>query len=189
MEDVIDAGEEKLSKAQKKKLNKKLKSADGSAVATGEAAAETPSTTPASAAPSKKEKKKEKKEVAVKEAIREAAKEGAKEGAKEAAKEAAKPKGAEQELAGGLKLRDAKVGAGKTAKKGNTVGMRYIGKLQNGKVFDSNTKGKPVSGLFICVLMSPLTLGSSSPSTLARVRSSRAGTRASSAWRLVASAC
>ncbi|KAF7361795.1 Peptidylprolyl isomerase [Mycena venus] len=38
---------------------------------------------------------------------------------------------------------NTKVGTGPAAKKGNTVSMRYIGKLQNGKIFDSNTKGKP----------------------------------------------
>jgi len=30
------------------------------------------------------------------------------------------------------------------AKSGKKVGMRYIGKLDNGKVFDSNTKGAPL---------------------------------------------
>lgn len=50
----------------------------------------------------------------------------------------------EKELPGGIKIIDFKVGTGPAAKKGNTVGMRYIGKLQNGKVFDSNKKGKPV---------------------------------------------
>ncbi|KAK0461201.1 uncharacterized protein EV420DRAFT_1762506 [Desarmillaria tabescens] len=52
---------------------------------------------------------------------------------------------AEKELPGGLKIKDSKVGTGPQAKKGNTVQMRYIGKLTNGKVFDSNTKGKPFS--------------------------------------------
>lgn len=54
-----------------------------------------------------------------------------------------KQAGVERELAGGTKTKDTKVGTGPMAKKGNTVSMRYIGKLQNGKVFDSNTKGKP----------------------------------------------
>ncbi|KIJ49711.1 hypothetical protein M422DRAFT_777627 [Sphaerobolus stellatus SS14] len=48
-----------------------------------------------------------------------------------------------KELSGGLKYRDVKVGSGKQAKAGNTVSMRYIGKLTSGKIFDSNTKGKP----------------------------------------------
>jgi len=48
-----------------------------------------------------------------------------------------------KELAGGVKVKDAKIGTGPEAKKGNTVSLRYIGKLQTGKIFDSNTKGKP----------------------------------------------
>ncbi|KAF7376243.1 Peptidylprolyl isomerase [Mycena sanguinolenta] len=50
---------------------------------------------------------------------------------------------AEREVAGGVKIKDTKVGTGPAAKKGHTVSMRYIGKLQSGKIFDSNTKGKP----------------------------------------------
>jgi len=48
-----------------------------------------------------------------------------------------------RELPNGLKIQDAKIGDGPQAKKGMKVSMRYIGKLPNGKVFDSNTKGKP----------------------------------------------
>lgn len=43
----------------------------------------------------------------------------------------------------GVKIEDKKVGSGSAAKKGNRVGMRYIGKLNDGKVFDSNKKGPP----------------------------------------------
>ncbi|KAM7223215.1 hypothetical protein V8F06_001428 [Rhypophila decipiens] len=45
----------------------------------------------------------------------------------------------------GVTIDDRKVGTGRTAKNGDRVGMRYIGKLQNGKVFDSNKKGAPFS--------------------------------------------
>jgi FK506-binding nuclear protein len=45
----------------------------------------------------------------------------------------------------GLIITDTKLGTGATAKKGSRLGMRYIGKLSNGTVFDSNTSGKPVS--------------------------------------------
>ena len=38
-----------------------------------------------------------------------------------------------------------KSGTGPTAKAGNRVSMRYVGKLQNGSIFDANTKGKPFS--------------------------------------------
>ena len=41
-------------------------------------------------------------------------------------------------------ITDSKVGEGPAAKSGKKVGMRYIGKLENGKVFDSNTKGAPL---------------------------------------------
>ncbi|KIM29798.1 hypothetical protein M408DRAFT_22668 [Serendipita vermifera MAFF 305830] len=43
----------------------------------------------------------------------------------------------------GLSVTDSKVGTGATAKKGSRLSMRYIGKLSNGKVFDSNTNGRP----------------------------------------------
>jgi FK506-binding nuclear protein len=45
----------------------------------------------------------------------------------------------------GVKIDDKKLGSGPAAKKGDRVGMRYIGKLVDGKVFDSNKKGKPFS--------------------------------------------
>ena len=53
-------------------------------------------------------------------------------------------KGATRELPSGLTIQDAKVGDGPQAKSGMKVNMRYVGKLLDGKVFDSNTKGKPV---------------------------------------------
>ncbi|KAK3341154.1 hypothetical protein B0T25DRAFT_557505 [Lasiosphaeria hispida] len=43
----------------------------------------------------------------------------------------------------GVTIDDRKVGAGRTVKSGDKVGMRYIGKLTNGKVFDANKKGAP----------------------------------------------
>ena len=46
-------------------------------------------------------------------------------------------------IQGGVQVLDHKVGAGPKAKAGDTVSMRYIGKLQNGKIFDKNIKGKP----------------------------------------------
>ncbi|BCR92749.1 peptidylprolyl isomerase fpr4 [Aspergillus chevalieri] len=45
----------------------------------------------------------------------------------------------------GVTIDDKKLGKGPAAKSGNTVAMRYIGKLEDGKVFDSNKKGKPFS--------------------------------------------
>jgi FK506-binding nuclear protein len=53
---------------------------------------------------------------------------------------AEKPKAAESKLGvkkvGGVTIDDKKIGTGAAAKKGDKVGMRYIGKLQDGKVFD-----------------------------------------------------
>ncbi|KAF2228011.1 hypothetical protein BDZ85DRAFT_210326 [Elsinoe ampelina] len=46
----------------------------------------------------------------------------------------------------GVTIDVKKVGSGEEAKKGDRVGMRYIGKfVKDGKVFDSNKKGKPFS--------------------------------------------
>ncbi|KAI0843030.1 hypothetical protein F5Y06DRAFT_256754 [Hypoxylon sp. FL0890] len=45
----------------------------------------------------------------------------------------------------GVTVDDRKIGSGRVAKKGNKVEVRYIGKLQDGKVFDANKKGKPFS--------------------------------------------
>jgi FK506-binding nuclear protein len=36
----------------------------------------------------------------------------------------------------GVKIDDKKLGKGPAAKSGNTVAMRYIGKFEDGKVFD-----------------------------------------------------
>lgn len=48
-----------------------------------------------------------------------------------------------KKLAGGVTIEDRTVGSGPTAQPGSRVSVRYIGKLLNGKMFDSNTKGKP----------------------------------------------
>ncbi|GAA5906833.1 hypothetical protein JCM8208_000052 [Rhodotorula glutinis] len=106
-----------LSKNQKKKLAKKQKTEDSEVVV------------PAAAAPAPK------KEAAA-----------AKKEEKPAAKKEEKKAGPKtQVIAGGLEITDSKVGTGAAAKSGNKVGMRYIGKLENGKVFDSNTKGAPLT--------------------------------------------
>ncbi|KAI1127705.1 hypothetical protein F5Y10DRAFT_242201 [Nemania abortiva] len=48
-------------------------------------------------------------------------------------------------VVGGVTIDDRKIGSGRAVKKGNRVDVRYIGKLTDGKVFDSNKKGKPFS--------------------------------------------
>ncbi|KAK2696077.1 FK506-binding protein 4 [Fusarium oxysporum] len=45
----------------------------------------------------------------------------------------------------GVTIDDRTIGNGRTVKNGDNVGVRYIGKLQNGKQFDANKKGKPFS--------------------------------------------
>ncbi|KIL68853.1 hypothetical protein M378DRAFT_184727 [Amanita muscaria Koide BX008] len=123
------------SKVEKK--NKKLKAADGKAVPADTGKKD-------EAKQEKKAKTDEKLEVEKKD---EKKKEGKKEkkGKKADAAEEQKAKSAEQELPGGLKFVDATTGEGPVAKKGNFVAMRYIGKLQSGKIFDKNVKGSPFS--------------------------------------------
>ncbi|PKS07937.1 hypothetical protein jhhlp_006548 [Lomentospora prolificans] len=58
-------------------------------------------------------------------------------------KAAEKPATKSVRVVQGVTIDDRKVGTGRGAKNGDTVGMRYIGKLQNGKQFDANKKGKP----------------------------------------------
>lgn len=66
---------------------------------------------------------------------------------KNAAKADDKPKPATGvKVVQGVTIDDKKTGTGPAAKAGDRIGMRYIGKLQkDGKVFDSNKKGKPFS--------------------------------------------
>jgi FK506-binding nuclear protein len=113
------------------KKAKKLKAENGAAV-------------PVSAdadAPKKGEKKKDKKAKKGESKEGDSKKEEDKAGD---AKQKQGDKGAVRELPSGLKIQDAKVGDGPQAKNGMRVNMRYVGKLADGKVFDSNTKGKPV---------------------------------------------
>lgn len=118
---------DKPSKADKKK-QKKLKAENGEAV-------EAPS-------PAKKEEKgKQEKE--------------GKEGKKDKKDKAEKKKAETKTVQGGVQIADHKVGSGPKAKNGDRVSVRYIGKLQNGKVFDQNKTGKPVSvGLYVCLIWS-----------------------------------
>jgi FK506-binding nuclear protein len=116
------------SPAKSDKKSKKLKAEDGKPVA-----AET-------------EKKKEvaEKEEAKEEGGKKEKKKDKKEKKKAANTEGEKPTLDKQTTAGGVIIEDFKIGTGPMAKKGNTLQMRYIGKLTNGKEFDKNTKGKPV---------------------------------------------
>ncbi|KAG2132436.1 uncharacterized protein EDB93DRAFT_905504 [Suillus bovinus] len=114
-DDAMDTDEQPAEKVSKKKKAKKQKGEDGKAI---------PVTVEEKAAEPKGEKEEKKVDK------------------KEKKKQKAEEK-AYKELAGGVKIRDVKSGDGKTAKNGARVSMRYIGKLQNGTVFDKNTQGKP----------------------------------------------
>lgn len=60
-----------------------------------------------------------------------------KESKKESKKDEGKPKASlGVKTVQGVKIDDKKLGSGPAAKKGSKVGMRYIGKLKDGKVFD-----------------------------------------------------
>jgi FK506-binding nuclear protein len=120
--DAMETDEVNLSKKQ----HKKLKAQDGKAVAT-----------------EKPEEKKEKTDKTEKKEEKKEKKEKKKKDKKEQGSDEKKDTSTTKELPSGIKIKDVKVGTGPQAKKGNTVSMRYIGKLQNGNVFDSNTKGKP----------------------------------------------
>ncbi|KAK3815298.1 MAG: hypothetical protein J3Q66DRAFT_314478 [Benniella sp.] len=61
----------------------------------------------------------------------------------DANKEEAKKKKDIKTLPSGLIIEDVKPGDGPRAKSGKKIGMRYIGRLENGKVFDKNVSGKP----------------------------------------------
>ena len=94
-------------------------------------------------APKKEAPKKEapKKETAKKEAPKK--EEPKKEAPKKEVKKEEPKKDNKKVLANGLVIEDVKVGTGAPAKSGKKIGMRYIGRLTNGKVFDKNTSGKP----------------------------------------------
>ncbi|KZV85029.1 hypothetical protein EXIGLDRAFT_775961 [Exidia glandulosa HHB12029] len=115
----------KLTKNQRKKLAKKLKGEDGEAVPVG------------GDTPAKDEKKAKKDTPSKKEKETPSKPSAAADGEKK------KKGGDERTLPSGLKIRDAKLGTGPAAKKGQRLQMRYIGKLPNGKIFDKNTSGSP----------------------------------------------
>ncbi|KAH9957933.1 hypothetical protein BC827DRAFT_1261454 [Russula dissimulans] len=120
-----------------KKKAKKLKAENGAAVPVSASAAD-------GDAPKKSDKKEKKDKKAAKKDVESKSSEPKKEAGQEAdAKQKQGDKDSLRELPNGLKIQDAKVGDGPQVKKGMKVSMRYVGKLPNGKIFDSNTKGKP----------------------------------------------
>jgi FK506-binding nuclear protein len=137
--------EEESSKAQKRpresdatdiptkstKKSKKLKAEDGKPVAVETDAVKEDEKAEAKEKSGKNEKKKNKKEKKKADGTSDTSGEK-------------KPTPAKKTIAGGIEIEDASIGTGPMAKKGNTVRMRYVGKLTNGKEFDKNTSGKPV---------------------------------------------
>lgn len=96
-------------------------------------------------APAKKEAPKKTEAAAKKEEPKktEAPAKKAVEAEKKSTEPAVAKKGVSKTLPSGLVITDTIVGTGPKAKRGKKISVRYIGKLKNGKVFDSNTKGKP----------------------------------------------
>ncbi len=141
-EPTTNGDEKPLTKSQKKKL-KKLKKNDGEA-----APVETPST-----ASKKPESKMEKKEAATngekKVQFAKNLEQGPTPSATPPSKDASKETTKEAKQTGGslgvkdmqgVTVDDRKLGSGPEAKKGSHVEMRYIGKLENGKVFDGSSR-------------------------------------------------
>lgn len=137
----------KLSKAEKKAL-KKLKKNDGGAAPI---APTTSSQTPESKKDAPATNGSEKKSVQFAKNLEQGPTPSATPPAKAADKKANNAKSSEKSGAAGvtniqgIEVDDRKLGSGPVAKKGSRIEMRYIGKLESGKVFDSNKKGKPFS--------------------------------------------
>lgn len=136
----------KLSKAEKKAL-KKLKKNDGVAAPVTPTASQTLEPKKEATATNGSEKK----SVQFAKNLEQGPTPSATPPAKAADKKADAVKSSNQSASLGVKdiqgvtVDDRKLGTGPAAKKGSRVEMRYIGKLESGKVFDSNKKGKPFS--------------------------------------------
>jgi FK506-binding nuclear protein len=124
----------KLTKAEKKKL-KKLKKNDGEAAPASTTSTDAKTAEPKEAATTNGEKKVQ---------FAKNLEQGPTPPTKSDKK--SEPKGTDGKATLGVKevqgviIDDRKLGTGPAAKKGNKVEMRYIGKLENGKVFDGKQK-------------------------------------------------
>lgn len=128
----------KLSKAEKKKAAKKLKNNEGEAAAAPAQVKKEAAETNGAGSDSDKKKVQFAKNL-----------EQGPTPSKAAAKADGKDKATSVSLGvkdmQGVSVDDRKIGTGPPAKKGSRLEMRYIGKLDSGKVFDSNKSGKPFS--------------------------------------------
>ncbi|KIW80311.1 hypothetical protein Z517_06926 [Fonsecaea pedrosoi CBS 271.37] len=136
-EEAKAAGSEKLSKAEKKRL-KKLKKNDGEAVAVDASAEGKKEAAQANGSSEKKVQ------------FAKNLEQGPTPSATPAKSDSKDKSGTGSGTLGvkevqGVTIDDRKLGSGPAAKKGARLEMRYIGKLDNGKVFDSNKSGKPFS--------------------------------------------
>ncbi|KAJ9157272.1 Peptidylprolyl isomerase [Pleurostoma richardsiae] len=125
--DELIAKESKAEEKLSKKQAKKLKNNEGKAIAAEEAKKDTPT---------KGDKKVQ---------FAKNLEQGPTGPAAEKLKQGEKKDEKKVKVVQGVSIDDRKIGTGRTAKAGDRVGMRYIGKLTNGKVFDSNKKGTPFS--------------------------------------------
>ncbi|KAL2174692.1 uncharacterized protein P884DRAFT_249230 [Thermothelomyces heterothallicus CBS 202.75] len=129
LDDMMAKDEKKLSKKQQKKL----KNNQGEAVAAESKAKDSPAA---------KGDKKVQFAKELEQGPTGPAKDRA-EGKGDKAENKGDKKGLGVKVVQGVTIDDRKIGTGRTVKNGDKVGMRYIGKLQNGKVFDANKKGTP----------------------------------------------
>lgn len=65
--------------------------------------------------------------------------------AKKKKPEEGEPKSQKKVLPSGIEVEDKTIGTGARAKNGKRLFLRYFGRLTNGKLFDSNSQGKPFS--------------------------------------------
>ncbi|KAI9701826.1 MAG: peptidylprolyl isomerase fpr4 [Candelina mexicana] len=145
--DTTTNGEPKLSKKQLKKLKNNAGQAVEAAVENKTAKKEEPTKeSPSSAKGDKKVQFAKNLEQGPSGSPKDTKSEQPAAGKNEAKKDDNKPKASlGVKVIQGVKVDDKKLGTGRASKKGDRVGMRYIGKLEDGKVFDSNKKGKPFS--------------------------------------------
>lgn len=129
-------GAPKLSKKQLKKMKKN----DGSAAAVENKSAEKSAEKPEAQSSAKSEKK-----VSFAKELEQGPtpSKGKADSNQPAEKEQASKPALGVKVVQGVTVDDKKIGSGPAAKNGDRVGMRYIGKLKDGKQFDANKKGKP----------------------------------------------
>ena len=144
---AADADTQKLSKAEKKR-QKKLKNNEGEAAAAPSPVASQPKSTPEIKKDAQTNGTGSEKKVQFAKNLEQGPTPSATPPATKADKaekaDKASAKSSVREVQG-VSIDERKVGTGPAAKKGNKLEMRYIGKLESGKVFDSNKSGKPFS--------------------------------------------